>query len=61
MSDVKKYAAKRKKADASFDERFDSGYKKFKIGVLLKQAREEAGMTQDQIADKLHTKKSAIS
>ncbi|MEA1959565.1 MAG: helix-turn-helix transcriptional regulator [Chloroflexota bacterium] len=61
MSDVKKYAAKRKKSDASFAEEFDSGYETFKIGVLLKQAREEAGMTQDQIAEKLHTKKSAIS
>jgi len=61
MSDVKKYVTKRKKADASFDEGFDSGYETFKIGVLLKQAREEAGMTQDQIAKKLHTQKSAIS
>jgi HTH-type transcriptional regulator/antitoxin HipB len=61
MSDVKKYAAKRKKADASFAEGFDTGYETFKIGVLLRQAREEAGMTQDQIAEKLHTQKSAIS
>jgi len=61
MSDVKKYAAKRRKADASFNEGFGSGYETFKIGVLLRQAREEAGMTQDQIAEKLHTKKSAIS
>ncbi|MDP2982427.1 MAG: helix-turn-helix transcriptional regulator [Candidatus Latescibacter sp.] len=61
MSDVKKYIGKRKKADKSFNEGFDAGYETFKIGVLLKQAREEAGLTQQQIAEKLHTKKSAVS
>ena len=61
MSDVKKYIGKRKKADKSFKEGFDAGYETFKIGVLLKQAREEAGLTQQQIAEKLHTKKSAVS
>lgn len=40
---------------------FESGYENFKIGVLLRQAREEAGMTQEQLAKKLNTKKSAIS
>ena len=29
--------------------------------VMLKQARLEAGLTQEQVAEKLHTKKSAIS
>ena len=33
----------------------------FKIGVILRQAREAAGLTQDQVAKKLHTQKSAIS
>ena len=28
---------------------------------MLKQAREEAGITQEKLAKKLHTKKSAIS
>ena len=37
------------------------GYAQFKIGVILKQAREEAGLTQEQLAVKLNTKKSAIS
>ena len=36
-------------------------YKDFKIGVLLKMARENAGLTQEQVAQKLSTKKSAIS
>ncbi len=28
---------------------------------MLKAAREEAGMTQEQVAEKLHTKKTAVS
>lgn len=39
----------------------ETGYNEFKIGLLLKQARIEAGLTQEEIAKKLHTKKSAIS
>ncbi|MFA4836762.1 MAG: helix-turn-helix transcriptional regulator [Dehalococcoidia bacterium] len=61
MSDVKKYVINRRADDLSFDEGFDTGYRTFKIGVLLRQAREDAGLTQEQIAEKLNTKKSAIS
>ncbi len=61
MSDLKKYITKRKKADAEFAANFDEGYENFKIGVLLRQAREAAGITQEEIAQKLNTKKSAIS
>jgi HTH-type transcriptional regulator / antitoxin HipB len=61
MGDLKKYVEKRRKTDNSFDEGYDAGYETFKIGVLFKQAREEAGLTQQQIADKLHTKKSTVS
>lgn len=61
MSDLKKYIAERKKKDGKFAENYDEGYERFKIGVMLKQAREEAGMTQEELARKLHTKKTAIS
>ncbi|MDZ7832823.1 MAG: helix-turn-helix transcriptional regulator [Desulfobacterales bacterium] len=61
MSDLQKYINKRKVRDPGFAEGFDTGYEQFKIGVMLKQAREEAGLTQEQFAEKLHTKKSAIS
>jgi len=61
MSDLKKYIAKRKKNDAEFAESFEEGFENFKIGVLLRQARESAGITQDEVAKKLQTKKSAIS
>ena len=61
MSDLKKYIDKRKKSDAEFAKDFESGYEEFKIGEMLKQARVEVGLTQEEIAQKLHTKKSAIS
>ena len=34
---------------------------KRKVGALLRQAREKAGLTQEQVAERLSTKKSAIS
>jgi len=61
MSDLKQYIKKRKSGDTGFAEDFDSGYEQFKIGAILKQAREESGFTQEELAAKLNTKKSAIS
>jgi DNA-binding XRE family transcriptional regulator len=40
---------------------FWEGYEKFKLGVILKEARLEAGFTQHDIAKKIHTTKSVIS
>jgi HTH-type transcriptional regulator/antitoxin HipB len=61
MSDLQKYIKNRKSRDSKFALDYDSGYEQFKIGVLLKKAREEAGLTQEELAEKLSTKKSAIS
>jgi len=61
MDDLEKYIVKRKKRSPDFAKSFESGYEQFKIGVLLRQAREEAGITQEQLAQKLNTRKSAIS
>ena len=61
MSDLQKYIKKRKSKEKTFAEGFDAGYEQFKIGVMLKLAREEAGLTQEELAQKLNTKKSAIS
>ena len=61
MSDLQKYIDKRKKIDQEFSINFDEGYKQFKIGTILRQARESAGFTQQELAKQLKTKKSAIS
>ena len=57
MSSLKGYTKQRKKRDPGFAENFETGYEQFKIGVVLKKAREEAGLTQEELAEKLHTKK----
>ncbi|MGE4457289.1 MAG: helix-turn-helix domain-containing protein [Arcobacteraceae bacterium] len=61
MNNLKKYIQKRKINDADFAKGFDSGYEEFKIGEMLKHARIQVGLTQEDLAQRLHTKKSAIS
>jgi len=61
MSDLQKYISNRKLIDSEFNESYEEGYQSFKIGVLLRHARESSGLTQEEIAKRLHTKKSAIS
>lgn len=60
-SNLDKYISRRKRTDKKFAENFESGYQEFKVGVLLRQAREQAGITQADLAQRAKTKKSAIS
>ena len=59
--DLDRYLVRRKKIDPEFARDFAAGYEKFKIGILMKQARQDAGLTQEELARRLRTKKSAIS
>ena len=61
MSDLDKYIKKRKKKDKTFSENFEVGYNDFKIGVYLRELREQKGMTQEELATRMNTKKSVIS
>jgi HTH-type transcriptional regulator / antitoxin HipB len=61
MSDLTKYVAARAARDPEFADDLESGYTDFKVGALLRQAREKTGLTQEQVAKRLETKKSAIS
>jgi HTH-type transcriptional regulator / antitoxin HipB len=61
MSDLMRYARERAAHDPEFAEGLETGYAAFKLGVLLREARESAGLTQAQVAERLGTKKSAIS
>lgn len=61
MSDLTAYISDRKSRDAAFTEGFDIGYQDFKLGILLKEERLRAGITQEELAHKAHTTKSAIS
>ena len=61
MSDLKKYIQTRKAKNLEFADGLEIRYEEFKIGEMLKQARVAVGLTQEDIAQRLHTKKSAIS
>ena len=61
MDDIERYIAERKQRDADFALGFEEGYEQFKIGAILRQAREDAGLTQERIAQELKTITSTIS
>ncbi len=61
MSDFQKYKAKRMQNHPEFWENYEERLETFQIGMLLKQARKEAGLTQEQIASELKTTKSVVS
>ena len=61
MSDLQKYKNKRMERDPDFWNDYNEHFETFKLGLLLRQARMEAGMTQEQIANELQTTKSVIS
>ncbi len=61
MSEVERYVEKRKARSSQFAKDFESGYEAFEFSVMLREARKRAGVTQEAIAKKLRTKKSAIS
>jgi len=61
MSDLQKYKAKRKKKNSKFWAGYQKRFETFELGVLLKQARQNAGLTQEQVAKKLKTTKSVVS
>jgi len=61
MSDLEKYISKRKAQDSEFASDYDVGYESFKLGAIIQELRLENGMTQEDLAKKLHTRKTVIS
>lgn len=61
MSDPAKYVRTQVTRDPEFADGLETGFTDFKVGALLRQAREKAGLTQGQVAERLSTKKSSIS
>jgi transcriptional regulator with XRE-family HTH domain len=49
------------KKDPEFWKGYDQQLETFKLGTLLRQARLEAGLTQEEIAERLKTTKSVVS
>jgi ribosome-binding protein aMBF1 (putative translation factor) len=54
---IEKYGEK----GSSARDKFDGDSLAFRLGVMLKEARQEAKITQEQLAEKTGTKKSYIS
>jgi HTH-type transcriptional regulator / antitoxin HipB len=61
QDDLERYINARKQSDPEFRDGFEEGYEQFKIGQILRQARKTAGLTQEQLARQMQTKRSAIS
>lgn len=61
MIKFKDYIDERLKKEPELAEGFWDGYEDFKIGVMLKEARQKAGLTQEDVALKIKTTKSVIS
>lgn len=60
-SDLDRSIERWKKKNPNLAVSFDEEYENFKIGVLLKQMREEAGLSQVELAEMIDTKRTAIS
>lgn len=61
MSDLENYINQRKQTDQEFAENFEAGYLSFKLGFILAQAREESGLTQEELAYQLNWDKTTVS
>ena len=61
MSELERYIDKRKSKDPEFEKDFELGYENFKIGAMLKEARLAAGVSQQELARRIKSKKSSIS
>jgi ribosome-binding protein aMBF1 (putative translation factor) len=49
------------KKGTSRRDKLEEGYKSFRLGAMIQEARKEKGMTQQELADKCGTTKSYIS
>jgi ribosome-binding protein aMBF1 (putative translation factor) len=64
MKALQRTIEKRKKNDSVFRshfQEFEDGYREFKLGVFLWEARTQSGLTQQELAEKIGTKKTMIS
>ena len=52
MDDLDRNIEKFKKDNPDLAKDFDLGYQDFKIGAILKMAREEKGLTQEELVEK---------
>ena len=58
--DLDRYIVERKEKDAEFAAAYDSEQAEWEIGQLLSKTRESAGLTQEALARKIGSTRSAI-
>ncbi len=61
MSELQRHTGKSEDSGTELDKNKNADDKKFNIGDFLRYARRHAGITQEELANKMNTKKSAIS
>lgn len=61
MDDLDRYVLWRESWDPGFADALKRESAAFRVGVMLQLAREDLGLTQEQVAERMGTKKSAIS
>ena len=61
MKRFQQYKQERIAQHPEFWEGYQERFESFKLGVLLKQARQEAGLTQEDLAQRLQTSTTVIS
>lgn len=61
MNDLDRWTAEQALRSPEFAEGYERGFQAFRLGVMLKAARQKAGLTQAEVARRLGTHKSAIS
>lgn len=59
-SDVERYIASRKARDRKFADGFEEGWEVFRLGAMLAAAREQAGITQAELARRVGTARGNI-
>ena len=60
MNDLEKYIRKREQKNPNFRRELNEERRNLRIGILIKGLRLEKGMTQEDLAEEIHTTKSAI-
>lgn len=61
MKSFQTYKQHRTRQNPEFWNDYQERFETFKLGVLVKQAREDAGLTREDIAEQLHTSKAIVS
>ena len=61
MSTYREYLEDRKKRDPELAEEYEKNYEGFKLNAMIKALRIESGISQQEMADRIGTKKSTIS